>query len=129
MKDSVQHELDKWLTEILKPVSDSVSTYYISVSCKFSNFIRNSGICSVDKLLVSFDILSLYTNVPLQDTLHICTDALYQAHLGPTLIPEALFLEFMHLATEELSLVLIILYMPKSMGSEPGISQHFCWFL
>lgn len=56
-----------------------------------SNFIRNLEICSKDKLLVTFDIVSSYTNVPLQDTVQICSDALYRGRLGPALIPVAHF--------------------------------------
>lgn len=56
-----------------------------------SNFIRNSDLCSGNKLMVTFDIVSLYTNVPLQDTLQICTDVLYSGHLGAPIISENLF--------------------------------------
>lgn len=50
--------------------------------------------------MVSFDIVSLFTNVPHQKTLQICTDALYRCHCGSPSILENLFLEFMHLVTE-----------------------------
>lgn len=80
MIDPAQRELVKWLTEILQPVYDSFSTYCICESFKFSNFITNSGICSENKLLMLSDIVSLYTNVLLQDTLQICTDALYRGN-------------------------------------------------
>lgn len=46
-------------------------------------------------LMVPFEITSLYTNLPLQDTEQIGTDVLYRAHLGPALILEGLYLEFM----------------------------------
>lgn len=41
-------------------------------------------------------------NVPLQDILQIYSEALYRVHLGHALMPEAQFLEFMHLATERI---------------------------
>lgn len=44
---------------------------------------------------MSFDIVSLFTNVPLQDTLRI-----RMGHLGSSSIPENLFLEFIYLDTE-----------------------------
>lgn len=44
--------------------------------------------------------MSLCTNVPLQETVQICADALYRGCLGPVSIPETLFFKFMHLATE-----------------------------
>lgn len=40
----------------------------------------------------------------LQDTVHICSDALYRGHLIPASIPETLFLECMCLATEVVEL-------------------------
>lgn len=82
-------------------------------SFRFSLFIRDSDLCSVDKLMVSFDIVSLFTTVPLQETLQICTDALYRSDLSSPSIPENLFLGFMHLAIEDVEL--IILCMPKLM--------------
>lgn len=55
--------------------------------------------------MVSFDIVKLYTNVSLHDTLQICTDALYRDHLGPPIIPENLFLENMRLATDGIGFI------------------------
>lgn len=40
------------------------------------------------------------------DTWQICSDALYRGQLGPALNPEALFWEFMHLATEGVVLIM-----------------------
>lgn len=71
MIKSVQNEMSKWLAERSQPLSDSFSTYCISESFKFSTFIRNSGIGSCNRLLVSFDIVNLNTNVDLQDTLNV----------------------------------------------------------
>lgn len=89
---------------------------YIQLILSFLILFRNCEICS-DELLVSFDIVSLYTNVPLQDTLKICFDALYRGHRDPTLIPKPVFgiLAFR-------SRLLLIIYMPKSvlMGSSLG---------
>lgn len=42
----------------------------------FSKFIRDSDWGSVDKLMVLLDIVSLFINVPIQETLQICTDTL-----------------------------------------------------
>lgn len=66
-----------------QPVPELFPAFCISDSFNVSNSIRNSEICSNNKPLVSLDIVSLYTNVLLEDTLHICTNALYTGHLCP----------------------------------------------
>lgn len=58
-------------------------------------------------------IVSLFTNVPVQETLQICTDALHRSHLSSLNILENLFLEFMPL--RGLNLILIMLCMPRLM--------------
>lgn len=87
-----QHELAKWLAELIRPVSEYFSTFCISDLFTFSEFVRNYPINSRDKILVSFGIVSLYTNIPLQETVQICADVLYRGCLGPVMIPQTLIL-------------------------------------
>ena len=42
-------------------------------STTFSNYIRNAPI-EGDEIMLSFDVISLYTNVPIIDTLNIIKD-------------------------------------------------------
>ena len=49
--------------------------------------------------LCSFDISSLFTNVPLDETIEICADALYQGHLDCPPTPQDTFRELMLIAT------------------------------
>lgn len=59
----------------------------------------------------------------LQDTLQICADALYRSRLGPALILEALFLEFIHLTTKRVEFSFDNMYAQIhgiSMGSPLG---------
>lgn len=58
-----QNVLVKRSADLLKPVSDYFSVYCASDSLTFSEFIRNVSINSNDKILVSFNIVNLYTNV------------------------------------------------------------------
>lgn len=81
----------------------------------FLKFIRNCPITSNDKIMVSFDIVSLYTNVPLQATAQICVDALCRGCLSPLSIQDLLFLEFLTLATKEGNLALKMLCMTRQM--------------
>ena len=48
--------------------------------------------------LCSFDVSSLYTNVPFDENIAICADALYRSHLDPLPFPEMVFLKLMHIA-------------------------------
>ena len=46
----------------------------------------------------SFEIVSLHTNIPLDETIIICADILYCSHLDPLPIPVNVFLRLMHIA-------------------------------
>ena len=60
------YALAKWLDEKLKPLS--VNRYTISDTFSFAEEIQNLVIDQND-ILVSFDVTSLFTNVPLQETI------------------------------------------------------------
>ena len=65
-------------------------------------FILSANLCVVrpaKTFLCSFDMSSLFTNVPLDETIEICADALYQGHLGCPPFPEDTFRELMLIAT------------------------------
>ena len=49
--------------------------------------------------MCSFDVSSLFTNVPLDETIKICADALYDNLESQPCIPKEVFVELMHSAT------------------------------
>ena len=49
--------------------------------------------------MCSFNICSLFTCVPILETIDICADMLYQTYLTPPDIPEVVFLELMKFPT------------------------------
>ena len=49
--------------------------------------------------LCSYDVCSLFTNVPLAETIEICANALYDGELTPPPFPRAVFVELMQTAT------------------------------
>ena len=49
--------------------------------------------------MCSFDISSLFMNVPLQETTGICVASLFHSNFEPTCISEAVFVERMNAAT------------------------------
>eukprot|EP00794_Sanderia_malayensis_P010538 gene10538-11650_t len=76
MVGSAQHQLAKWLSEVLEPVLNLYSDNCISDSFTFANFIQNLELNPAKTFLCSFDVSSLFTNVPLDETIKICAEAL-----------------------------------------------------
>ena len=71
---SVQYSLAKWLVECLNPVLDFYSVFCVKDSFTFSFIIRHLPVCNDSQFLVSFDIVPLFTNVSLDETLSLCAD-------------------------------------------------------
>ena len=61
--------------------------------------IQQLKVNSNDSILCSFDICSLFTNVPLAETIGICTKTLYDSRLPTTVIPKHVFIKLMKTAT------------------------------
>ncbi len=99
MVGSAQHELAKWLSEILAPVLELYSKNCISDSFSFANVIQNLQLDPTKSFMCSFDISSLFTNVPLDETIGICARALYRGELVSPPFPEEVFVELMESAT------------------------------
>ena len=59
--------------------------------------------CVDTKFLVSFDISSLFTNIPLGEIISIWADYLYHCHSWPPPYPEHIFMELMELANKSIS--------------------------
>ena len=66
------YNLNKYIANILKAY---VRNNNANNSTMFSNYIRNVPIKD-DEIIVSFDVISLYTNIPITDTLNIIKDLL-----------------------------------------------------
>ena len=96
---SSQNKLAKWLAEIFPPVLKLYSSHCVKDSFTFANFIQNCHLEPAKTFLCYFDISSLFTNVPLDETIEICADALYRGHLDCPPIPEDTFRELMLIAT------------------------------
>ena len=71
------YQLARYLTKILSPLSPS--QYAVESSNKFVNFIKQQVIPSSCKL-VSFNVKSLFTNVPLDRTIDIILKKIYDKH-------------------------------------------------
>ena len=91
------YSLNKYIENILK-VYVKHENNNVKNSSTFSNYIRNVPI-EDDEIMVSFDVTSLYTNIPIIDTLNIIK---YYVHSDDqfarkTAIPQDKFLDLVNL--------------------------------
>ena len=73
--DTYNYSLAKWLDEKLKPLS--LNRFTIKNIFDFSNEIREMDI-DPEHILVSYDVVSLFTNVPLMETIEILVDKAFK---------------------------------------------------
>ena len=71
MTGSSHHELGKRLAGLLQPVLERFSSHCISDSFTFATTLQNLDI-DPNVFMCSFDVSSLFTNVPLDETIKIC---------------------------------------------------------
>ena len=91
------YNLNKYIANILKAyVRDENNNAKNSTT--FSNYIRYVPI-EDDEIMVSFDVTSLYTNIPITDTLNIIKDYVNNddQFTRKTVIPQDKFLDLVHL--------------------------------
>ena len=92
------HELDKWLAGLLQLVLEQFSSQCILNSFTLAKTMQNLDI-DPNIFMCSFNESSLFTNVPLDETSKICSDALYDnSDLQPP-IPKDVFVELMKSVT------------------------------
>ena len=64
-----QHELTRWLRELLQPALGSVSEHVIVDSFTFADAMRTVTHLNENSTMCSYDIASLFTNVPLTEVI------------------------------------------------------------
>ena len=104
MIDYSQHEVAKLLTDILAQVLKLCSLNCVKDSLTFGNIIQNYNLEHATTFLCSFDNSSLFTNVPLDEIIRICTDALSRGHLDCPSFPEGTLKGLMLFATRGVEL-------------------------
>ena len=93
MIGSSQHKLAKWLCTILQPVLDRYSARCIKDSFTFAKTIQELTAHSHQTFLCSFNNSSLFTNIPLRETIQIFADSLYESNLTPPIMDKNVFIE------------------------------------
>ena len=97
MTGSAQHQLAQWLTSVIDPVLLLYSTQCLSDLFTFYDKVRTFNF-PPSVFLSFYDVCSLFTYVPLAETIEICADALYNGELTPPPFPHAIFVELMQTA-------------------------------
>ena len=82
-----------------QPVLDQYSACCIKDSFTFAKTIQDLTTDSDQTFLCSFDMSSLFTNIPLRETIQTCADSLYESNLTPAIMDKDVFMEFMNVAT------------------------------
>ena len=98
MTGSAQHQLAQSLTSVIDPVLSLYSTNCISDSFTFADKVKTFNF-PPSVFLCSYDVCSLFTNIPLAETIEICANALYDGELTQHPFPRAVFVELMQTAT------------------------------
>ena len=99
MCGSAQHNLAKWLNTVIEPVRSLYTHHCVRDSFTFVEELKRAKLNLSNLFLSSFDVKSLFTNVPLSETFEICADALYDGTLEPPKLPREIFLELLQTAT------------------------------
>ena len=98
MAGSPQHAIARWLADLLKPVVDKYSGATVKDSFEFCESIRSLH-CPSSTHMCSFDIKSLFTNVPIHETIRICATELYHSDLEVPTLKEDSFVKLMKKVT------------------------------
>ena len=100
MIDLPEYELAKFMDFLIKPLVPN--KYMLSSTDDFLMKLNNSNISSDDKL-VSFDVVSLFTNIPLNETINIIADYVFSdENIQKPLMEKHIFVKLLRLACERL---------------------------
>ena len=97
---SAQQKVASWLSSVLQPVLEHFSRFCIKDTFSFAKIIRN--FIPTDMFMCSFEVCSLYTNVPLEETIEICCDVLFRSSLPKPTFPESVFKHLINFATSSI---------------------------
>ena len=80
MSNSPYHAVAKWLANILEPVRRHVAKYSLRDTFEFVDSIE--GMNLVDQSMFSLDVTSLFTNVPLYETIDYLCDSIHDTQIN-----------------------------------------------
>ena len=95
---SSHHELGRWLADLLQPVLEWFSLHCISGSFTFAKTMQNLDI-KPNVHVCSFNESSLFSNVPLDETIKIYSEVLFEKSDSQPVISKNVFVKLMKSAT------------------------------
>ena len=101
MAGSAQHELARWLAEVIRPVLQRYSANTVKDSFSFCADLQDFGHVGDNVFMCSFDVVSLFTNVPIDGAIQICLDTLYRSDIKQPKISEELLKKLLYKATRD----------------------------
>ena len=108
MLNTAEYKLAKYLDNIIKP--HIPSRYMLNSTDMFINEL-NDFTFEPNDIIVSFDVCSLFTNVPLQETIDIITDKLYAPdNWNPPPFPKKSFKKLLSCATDGIFMYQDVIY-------------------
>ncbi|XP_066910560.1 uncharacterized protein [Clytia hemisphaerica] len=120
MPGSAYYNIAKQTAEWLSVVNECcINTSSKSISDKLDEIVLKA-----DHELVSFDIVSLYTNVPVLEAIDVCADLLYSGEYKKPPVDKETFIELLKICSE--NVIMLIhdgIYRQKdglAMGSPPA---------
>ena len=84
--------------DLLSPLS--INNYTVRDTFTFANFIKNFS-PNISTHMVSFDVVSLFSNIPLNETIDIICDKIYREKLIQINIPEKDLSKLLKICTTE----------------------------
>jgi len=116
---SYNYQIGKYLANIIKPIRNS--PYSLKNTNQFLEFLKENKYLSKNNKMISFDIESLFTNIPVNETINIIWDKLY--YTNPKLrpfIPEHYFRQLLDFATKYTHFLFNKKYYDQSDGVSMG---------
>ena len=74
MIGTAEYELAKYLDDLIRP--NIPTKFMVNSNTQFLDELKKVELCPTD-CMVSFDVKSLFTNVPLNETINLVADSLY----------------------------------------------------
>ena len=95
---SVNYNLSKWISNQLTPLLNLISGSHINNTDDFLSKVKNIDL--YNKKVVSFDVVSLFTNVPVTDAINYLKNDISNLGFQPT-IPLDNFIKLIELCTSD----------------------------
>ena len=94
------YQLSKFVANIIKPASTNKFDTDLKDSFQFLNHLEGFNLNNY--FMVSYDVRSLFTNVPLKETIRITMDRLYRSHrIVPPTMPENVLKHLLELCVQD----------------------------